>query len=88
MTNSMQLYYLVSLLCYTLTCAQGATSHGESETHNVDKCSLPIEPGMGTESLVRYGFNGVECIAFTYAGLGGNANRFPISQECEAECKK
>ncbi|TGZ69504.1 hypothetical protein CRM22_003710 [Opisthorchis felineus] len=87
MNNSMQFYNFVSLLFCALTFAQAATLQGKSETQDVDKCSLPIEPGTGTASLSRFAFDGSQCVAFIYSGLGGNANRFPIIQECEAECE-
>ncbi|KAL4230529.1 Serine peptidase inhibitor [Mactra antiquata] len=56
-------------------------------------CDLPIKPYGDGEirclaHILSYGFNNVtcQCEDFFYSGCGGNANRFPTREECEARC--
>ncbi|CDW52677.1 kunitz:Bovine pancreatic trypsin inhibitor [Trichuris trichiura] len=64
----------------TSVCCPGAVS---------DPCMLPIEPGFGTESLLRYGYNGFskQCQSFYFKGLKGNQNNFMTMQQCVAACQ-
>ncbi|KAL4220846.1 Serine peptidase inhibitor [Mactra antiquata] len=57
------------------------------------KCDLPIQSGnevvcLYSDYILSYGFNKVtcQCEEFFYSGCGGNANRFPTREKCEARC--
>ncbi|KHJ40939.1 Kunitz/Bovine pancreatic trypsin inhibitor domain protein [Trichuris suis] len=61
-------------------CCPGAVS---------DPCILPIEPGFGSENLLRFGYNGFskQCRSFYFKGLKGNQNNFMTMQQCVAACQ-
>jgi hypothetical protein len=50
-------------------------------------CALPFDPGP-CDAIVRvYAFVGGSCVAQTYGGCAGNANRFSTVEECMATCE-
>ncbi|XP_077522114.1 uncharacterized protein LOC144133127 [Amblyomma americanum] len=53
-----------------------------------DACKLKADPGTGDKRIRRwfYDAKSLQCYEFTYAGDGGNKNRFKTSQKCLAFC--
>ena len=51
-----------------------------------DVCDQKIDPGPCRGSFPRWGFNGKECVKFTYGGCQGNENNFEMLEECKEEC--
>ncbi|KAG5453431.1 Papilin [Clonorchis sinensis] len=82
---SRQIYYAKLVLCVSvITLTQSPPAVGQQRLPA--KCTLPILSGYGTANYRKYGFNGQRCVPFTYAGAGGNANRFSTEAECRREC--
>ncbi|WP_413164317.1 BPTI/Kunitz domain-containing protein [Capilliphycus salinus ALCB114379] len=49
-------------------------------------CNQPIESGSCQASFNRYGFNGSECVQFTFGGCEGNENNFMTLPDCQQTC--
>lgn len=50
-------------------------------------CNFNINPGILCKKVSKkYGFNGTECIEFTYGGCGGNENNFDTLEQCVLLC--
>ncbi|XP_071826356.1 uncharacterized protein [Apostichopus japonicus] len=52
-------------------------------------CRQAISTGTCTSSIQRFGYNSVsgQCVAFTYTGCGGTANRFDTLTLCQQFCE-
>uniref|UniRef100_A0A158R5Y4 Kunitz/Bovine pancreatic trypsin inhibitor domain protein n=1 Tax=Syphacia muris TaxID=451379 RepID=A0A158R5Y4_9BILA len=53
-----------------------------------DKCSQPLNVGVGNSNLQRWYYNPLtqQCQIYVYKGLQGNENNFLSQQECENAC--
>ncbi|MFZ4739359.1 MAG: BPTI/Kunitz-type proteinase inhibitor domain-containing protein, partial [Bradymonadia bacterium] len=53
-----------------------------------DLCALPLVVGPCEAAIPSWGYDGAQggCVAFTYGGCGGNANRFDTLEACQAAC--
>lgn len=50
-------------------------------------CIDNIDPGTFCKKVSkRYGFNGIDCVEFTYGGCGGNENNFYTLEQCVMLC--
>lgn len=50
-------------------------------------CMVDIDPGTFCKKVSkRYGFNGIDCVEFTYGGCGGNENNFYSLEQCVLLC--
>ncbi|XP_076464212.1 papilin-like isoform X2 [Babylonia areolata] len=51
-------------------------------------CSLPAQTGLCRAYIPSFFFNSTsgQCQSFVYGGCGGNQNRFPSVQACQAAC--
>ncbi len=56
----------------------------------VSACNLPAEVGKCKAHIPSYYYDADtdSCKKFIYGGCGGNANRFPTMEKCEANCKQ
>uniref|UniRef100_A0AC35FTJ1 BPTI/Kunitz inhibitor domain-containing protein n=1 Tax=Panagrolaimus sp. PS1159 TaxID=55785 RepID=A0AC35FTJ1_9BILA len=57
---------------------------------NIDRCSQPLNVGVGNSNLQRWYFNPLtqQCQPCFYKGLQGNENNFLSRQDCENSCAK
>uniref|UniRef100_A0A914YUY8 BPTI/Kunitz inhibitor domain-containing protein n=1 Tax=Panagrolaimus superbus TaxID=310955 RepID=A0A914YUY8_9BILA len=55
---------------------------------NIDRCSQPLNVGVGNSNLQRWYFNPLnqQCQPCFYKGLQGNENNFLSRQDCENSC--
>uniref|UniRef100_A0AC34F1M9 BPTI/Kunitz inhibitor domain-containing protein n=1 Tax=Panagrolaimus sp. ES5 TaxID=591445 RepID=A0AC34F1M9_9BILA len=55
---------------------------------NIDRCSQPLNVGVGNNNLQRWYFNPLtqQCQPCFYKGLQGNENNFLSRQDCENSC--
>jgi len=56
--------------------------------HAVGVCALAVDPGPCSVPVIRwyYSHDTGRCVAFTFGGCHGNANKFDTRQECEGVC--
>eukprot|EP00892_Ulva_mutabilis_P009511 jgi/Ulvmu1/6932/UM032_0010.1 len=51
-----------------------------------DVCVLPLDVGPCEALVPVWGFQGGQCVQWTYGGCEGNGNRFDTEEECEDAC--
>ncbi len=64
----------------------GSTDAG-SDVFFAAACALPFDPGPCEAVVAAYAFVGGSCVARTWGGCAGNANRFSTLEECMATCE-
>lgn len=77
------------------SCTDGTVVMGEccarcqpTTSSSTNPCTQSIEPGNGRALLIKFGYNGRECVQFTYGGVPveGNSNVFDSLAECQKRC--
>ena len=58
----------------------------EAACPSVGTCALPLVTGPCRASIPSWGFDGKNCVMFTYGGCGGNGNRFDTEAACRMGC--
>ena len=60
-----------------------------SQQKKINVCSLKVDAGEGSDSVVRFYFNAMKgrCKSFRFTGIGGNRNNYETLKECEEACK-
>ncbi|CAG7694894.1 unnamed protein product [Allacma fusca] len=65
-----------------------ATLKIESESTNskVGACEEHLDVGNCNQTVLRFFWNGKDCLPFNYTGCSGNNNRFSSEHECQQAC--
>jgi hypothetical protein len=73
--------------CIDRRCVLGPASTSPGVT--VTGCTEPFDPGPDAGAFTRYWYSSQAraCLARSYGGSGGNANRYETRAACEAACK-